>query len=243
MVFKQRPISQRAAQKGMNMNICIAGNGKLANALMSGLSKQCEITRWDDLRKTEKAEVYLIHAGSGRQLQECLHYCNETNSILIELSTGTLWPTMEIKCPVINCPNTAIPIVMMLNILREYGNDFQNYKIRIVESHQAGKKTAAGTALAMADSFSFPPEQIESIRNADDQRQIGIQEEYLHAHAYHKIIIEEEGCAIAIECKVLGHAAYTEGIKHLIAALRKKKLENRIYQIAEIMEMERRAKQ
>ncbi len=225
------------------MNICIAGNGKLANALVNDLSKQYKITRWDDLRKTEKAGVYLIHAGSGRQLQECLRYCNETGSILIELSTGTLWPTVEIKCPVINCPNTAIPIVKMLGILRQYGNDFKNYKIRIIESHQASKKTAAGTALAMADSFSFPPEQIESIRNADAQKQIGIPEEYLTAHAYHKIIIEDEGCEIALECKVFGHASYTKGIKHLIAALRKKKLENRIYQVAEIMEMERRAKQ
>ena len=154
----------------------------------------------------------------------------------MELSTGTNIEQLHNNCPVVICPNTAIPVLKMMKFINDYGKDFSQYKVRIIESHQKEKKTVAGTALVIAQAFNVPNERIESIRDNETQKNtLGIPEEHLNLHAYHQIIIEDIGCEIQIETKVLGHDAYVSGVKMIIDRINKMDLENKKYQVLEIL--------
>ena len=77
---------------------------------------------------------------------------------------------------------------------------------------------------------------IESIRDVNFQKKVlGIPEKYLDLHAYHKIIIEDEGCEINIETRAYGHSAYVSGIKEILEKSIKNELGNRIYQVFDII--------
>ena len=222
--------------KENKQTIIIAGSGKLAQSLINGFSQLSNMIKWDDFDKSIKNKNIVIHAGTGRQLQECLDYCNETKSVLLELSTGTNIEQLNNDCPVIICPNTAIPVLKMMKLINEYGKDFSQYKVRIIESHQKEKKTVAGTALVIAQALNVSNERVESIRDNETQKKtLGIPEEYLNLHAYHQIIIEDIGCEIKIETKVLGHDAYVSGVKMIVERINKMNLKNKKYQVTEIL--------
>ena len=216
--------------------IIIAGSGKLAQSLISGLGHTTHVIKWDDFDKSLKNKNIVIHAGTGRQLQEGLDYCNETQSVLMELSTGTNIEQLNNRCPVIICPNTAIPVLKIMKLINDYGKDYSQYRIKILESHQKEKKTVAGTALVLAQALNVPNDRIESIRDTEFQKNtLGLPDEYLDLHAYHQIIIEDIGCEIKIETKVLGHDAYVSGVKMIIDRINKMNLENKKYQVLEIL--------
>lgn len=218
------------------MKIIIVGNGKLSKSLTKGLAIRYSIAKWDDYDKSLNAKNIVIHTGSGRQLNECVGYCNRTNSILLELSTGTSINNYDIQCPVIVCPNTAIPILKLMYIINKYGKMFRKYKIKITESHQKNKNTIAGTAVDIARSLEVPITEIKSLRDIDVQKNlIGIPDQHLDLHAYHQIIIEDEGCEIKLETKVLGHLAYVSGIKEIIEIVKEKELHSKIYPIIDIL--------
>ena len=200
------------------MKILVVGSGKLANAILtSDLSFQsCEILKWESQLQSLNEKAIIVHAGSGRQLKECLDFCSKTKSVFIELSTGLETEKMESDFPLIICPNTSILVLKTLYMLKANGSHFENYEISITESHQSTKKTEAGTAYAFAHSLKFPPEQIISIRKSDIQEdQIGIPKEFLDKHAYHKIVIKDGNDEITIETKVLGHDSYANGVKKI----------------------------
>lgn len=79
------------------MNIFIVGSGKLANTILaSDLSfVSCNILKWESEYQNLEEKAILIHAGSGRQLKECIEFCSKTKSVLIELSTGQFVPDRE----------------------------------------------------------------------------------------------------------------------------------------------------
>jgi dihydrodipicolinate reductase len=222
--------------KENEQTIIIAGSGKLAQSLINGFSQTSNVIKWDNFDKSIKHKNIVIHTGSGRQLQECLDYCNESKSVLMELSTGTNIEQLHNNCPVVICPNTAIPVLKIIKLINDYGKDFSQYKVRIIESHQKEKKTVAGTAMVLAQALNVPNERIESIRDIEIQKNtLGIPEEYLNLHAYHKIIVEDIGCEIKIETKVLGHDAYVSGVKKIIDRIDKMNLKNKKYQVLEIL--------
>ena len=217
------------------MKVCIAGNGKLSSSIFVGLKEKYNPIKWElfDIKTDEK--IIVIHAGSGRQFEECIDYCNRTGSILMELSTGEKVSKYNIQCPIIVCPNTAMPILKMMNILKINGKTFSDNKVRIIESHQKDKNTVAGTAVEIAKALDIDNKEIESIRDIKDQLGIGIPKDYLNLHAYHKIIIEDEGCEIIIQLKVLGHDAYVKGVIKLIDLIANKNMENKIYNIIDLI--------
>jgi dihydrodipicolinate reductase len=220
------------------IKIFVAGSGKLANAILSsGLSFQsCEILKWDTRYKTLDEKAILVHAGSGRQLKECMEFCARTKSILIELSTGLETETMKSDFPLIICPNTSILVLKTLNMLKANGRSFENYSISITESHQSTKKTEPGTAYAFANSLKFPVDKIESVRDPELQKNvIGIPEEYLEKHAYHKIVIMDGNDEITIETKVMGHDSYAKGVKMIIETALINSLENRRYTVLDLI--------
>ena len=220
------------------IKIFVAGSGKLANAILnSGLSFQmCEIQKWDTHCQTLDEKAILVHAGSGRQLEECMEFCSKTKSIFIELSTGLKTETLNPDFPLIICPNTSILVLKTLNMLKANGRNFENYSISITESHQSTKKTEPGTAYAFANALKFPVDNIVSVRNPEMQRNIiGIPEEYLEKHAYHKIIIKDGSDEVTIETKVLGHDSYAKGVKLIIEAALINSLENRRYTVLDLI--------
>ena len=224
------------------MKIFIVGSGKLANALLTAdLSiESSEIVRWEAQDKTVSEKSIIVHAGSGRQLKEVFEFCSKTKSPFIELSTGLETETMEPDFPLIICPNTSMLLLKTLNMLKVYGSQFANYEISITESHQSAKKTEPGTAFAFAKSLNFPTDKITSVRDPEIQRnEIGIQEEYLEKHAYHKIVIRDGSDEVTIGTKVLGHDSYAKGVKAIIEMVLRTKMENRRYTILELNDKNR----
>lgn len=220
------------------IKIFVAGSGKLANAILnSDLSFQsCEILKWDTRYQMLDEKVILVHAGSGRQLKECVEFCDRTKSIFIELSTGLETEMLQPDFPLIICPNTSILVLKTLNMLKVNGRNFENYSISITESHQSTKKTEPGTAYAFANALKFSVDKIVSVRNPEmQQNKIGIPEEYLGKHAYHKIVIKDGNDEITIETKVLGHDSYAKGVKMIIEAALINSLENKRYTVLDLI--------
>ena len=90
--------------------------------------------------------------------------------------------------------------------------------------------------MAIAQALNVSNERVESIRDNETQKKtLGIPEEYLNLHAYHQIIIEDIGCEIKIETKVLGHDAYVSGVKMIVERINKMNLKNKKYQVTEIL--------
>ena len=220
------------------MKILVVGSGKLANAILtSDLSFQsCEMLKWESQHQSLNEKAIIVHAGSGRQLKECLDFCSKTKSVFIELSTGLETEKMESDFPLIICPNTSILVLKTLYMLETSGKHFENYEISITESHQSTKKTEAGTAYAFAHSLKFSPEQIISIRDPEiQQNKIGIPKEFLDKHAYHKIVIKDGNDEITIETKVLGHDSYANGVRKIIETVLKNSLANKKQTILDLI--------
>lgn len=221
------------------MKIFIVGSGKLASAILSApLSfPSCEVAQWESDFATTNEKAILVHAGSGRQLDECIGFCKKTGSIFIELSTGLPTESMAADFTLIVCPNTSILLLKTMNMLKLYGHHFSKDKISITESHQSAKKSVPGTAYNLAHSLNFPPADIQSIRSADTQlNEVGIPAAYLDKHAYHKIIIEDGPDQVIIETKVLGHDSYVNGVKKIIAAVLENSFEKRTYNVLELID-------
>ena len=221
------------------MRIFVVGMGKLANAILtSNISFQSsEIEKWESKHETLNEKAIIIHAGSGRQLKECFEFCEKTQSVFIELSTGLETETMKPNFPLVICPNTSILVLKTLCMIKANGKHFENYEILITESHQSTKETEPGTANTFANSLKVPLNKIKSIRNTELQlNTVGIPEEYLNKHAYHKIIIKDGNDEITIETKVLGHESYAKGTKTIIEAVIKNRFENKKYTILDLID-------
>nr|WP_242689149.1 dihydrodipicolinate reductase C-terminal domain-containing protein [Pedobacter sp. SYSU D00535] len=205
------------------MDIVVVGAGKLAQAIInSDLSlENCNVIQWELFNEKEgSARAILVHAGSGRQLDEAIEFCRRTKSVFIELSTGLKTEHLSPDFPLIICPNTSILLLKTIKLLSLAGPYFSTEKIRIIESHQESKTSAPGTAYKIAEALNVPLGEIESVRNSDVQlNQIGIPKEFLDRHAYHKIIVGQGSEQISIETKVLGHDSYVSGIRRIIGAV------------------------
>jgi len=221
------------------MKIYVVGSGKLANAIVtSSISLQAgEILKWEMPDQSSNEQAVVVHAGSGRQLQECIEFCERTKSVFVELSTGLETETMTPAFPLVVCPNTSILVLKTLHMLKANGGSFAGYEISITESHQSAKRTEPGTAYAFARSLKFPVDKVVSVRDPGVQQgEIGIPREYLERHAYHKIVIKDGRDEVTIETKVLGHESYAKGVNAIVEAVLKHELENRRYTVLDLIE-------
>jgi dihydrodipicolinate reductase len=221
------------------MKIFIVGSGKLANAILSSqlTFQSCEVLKWEKQYQILNEKTIILHAGSGRQLKECIEFCARTKSPFIELSTGSETELMKPDFPLIICPNTSILVLKTLCMLKTYGRYFENYDISITESHQFSKKTKPGTACALADSLKIPTDKIVSIREPEiQQNEIGIPQAYLDKHAYHRIDIKDGNEEVTIETKVLGHDSYAKGIKVIIEMVLTYNFDNKKYSILDLID-------
>lgn len=220
------------------MQIIIVGAGKLASELLHSLeiAPSHQLVSWPEKAPTAAPSV-VVHAGSGRELNDAIAYCRETHSPLIELSTGSKVETEHLEFPVILCPNTNILMLKFMSMLATSGRLFQGYEIRLTESHQARKTSVPGTAVAMAQALGLSHGDIRSVRDPQEQRTaLQIPKEHLERHAYHQIVIEDPVCRVTMETRVCGASPYADGVAKIISAILTNKLEDRLYRINEFIE-------
>lgn len=127
-------------------------------------------------------------------------------------------------------PNMAKQIVglqaMMERMAEDFPGLFEGYKLNVVESHQVTKADTSGTAKAIVSSLNQMglKETIEEatlIRTVEEQKQMGIPDEFLTGHAYHTYNIDSEDGSVHFEFQhnVLGRSVYAEGTADAVAFL------------------------
>jgi dihydrodipicolinate reductase len=220
------------------MQVLIVGSGKLAAELLNELSLGAPLTvrRWSTASAVQGHSI-VVHAGSGRELDDVSAYCRETGSVLIELATGSNLEMATSGFPVILCPNTNILMLKFMNMLAKSGKMFKGYHIELTESHQAEKRSAPGTAITIAQSLGLSAKDVVSVRDLEEQlTALRIPAEHLGRHAVHTILIEDAACRISLETRVYGASPYADGVAKIIAAVVSRQLENRVYAIDEFAE-------
>src|SRR6476469_8602907 len=108
------------------MKVYIVGSGKLANAILSAdiSFPSGRILKWETSYQSLTEKAILVHAGSGRQLSECISFCRRTHSVLIELSTGLETEKIDPDFTLIVCPNISILLLKILNVVKKFGHYF-----------------------------------------------------------------------------------------------------------------------
>ncbi|CAM4401876.1 hypothetical protein F901_01104 [Acinetobacter dispersus] len=111
-------------------NVYIIGSGKLANELLKGLdfNQEYKVFAWADRNNNETEIAIVVHAGSGRELNEAVSYCKQTGSTLIELSTDIDYKQDYLDIPVVLCPNTNILMLKFMNMIEKVGKISANIK-------------------------------------------------------------------------------------------------------------------
>ena len=200
--------------------VLIVGRGRLAAELLQGL-KGLGIARvrpWEEREGAGSGPCMVVHAGSGRELDEVFDYCAKGGAVLLDLSTaGSRYPE-PLAFPVVVCPNVNMPMLSFMAMVRQSAGLFRGLDIGISESHQASKKTSPGTAVHLARSLGVPEAAIRSERDPQVQREVlGIPEEFLDRHAYHEIVIRDGQAEIRMQTRVLGKSAYASGLARVVA--------------------------
>ena len=146
-------------------------------------------------------------------------------------------------------PNMAKQIVGLQAMLEwaseEFPGLFSGYHLDVVESHQVTKADTSGTAKAIVKSFNKMglQETIDEatlIRTVDEQKQMGIPEEYLTGHAYHTYSIDSSDKNVHFEFQhnVLGRSVYGEGTADAVAFLNQQELKegSNLYNMIDVLQ-------
>lgn len=224
--------------KDYEMQVFIAGTGKLATELLDKLSstKEYSVSPWPGDAAAEGRAI-VVHAGSGREINNISSFCGRTSSVLVELATGSSLEASNPKFPVVFCPNTNILMLKFMCMLERAGSLFKGSEIHITESHQSSKTSVPGTAVSIANALGVCSSDITSVRNASQQiADIGIPQEHLARHAFHRIQIHDGPCSVSMETRVYGNSPYASGVQQIIAAIQRMALEARVYSINEFIE-------
>lgn len=221
------------------MVIVVVGAGKLAQELLAYFKTQpaCQALSWAELGGRDMAGAVLVHAGSGRELDEVMAYCSRNHRTLLELSTGSEIERRQLDFPVVLCANTNILMLKVMAMLAGHGHLFADYERQLTESHQAGKTSTPGTAVELAASIGLSEGDITSVRDpATQQGALQIPSEHLGRHAFHRIVIRDGLSSVMLETKVLGPAPYAQGVAQIVAAVQAHPLEDRLYKVIELIE-------
>jgi len=150
-------------------------------------------------------------------------------------------------CAVI-APNMAKQIVafqaMIEYAAKTFPDVFKGYKLEIKESHQKGKADTSGTAKAMVNYFNklgipFSAEQIIMIRDPEEQKKMGVPDEYLGGHGWHTYTLKSADDTVLFEFthNVNGRDIYAAGTIDAIRYLDEKikqGYKGRVYSMADV---------
>ncbi len=219
------------------LQVLIVGSGKLARELLEGLAGPHihSVLPWAEREAAWSGRRVVVHAGSGREMADVLSFCARHQLVLIELATTGALAGIEPSFPVVICANTNILMLKFMAMLHAQGHLFAGYDIRVLESHQASKKSAPGTAISLARALNVPTEEIVSVRDPLAQEQLGIPAHHHARHAYHHITITDGAVELVLETKVLGQTPYAAGLAGIVDAVRARNLEPRTYDVLELI--------
>ncbi len=217
--------------------VLIVGSGKLARELLASLASPHihRVLPWTERDAAWSGRRIVVHAGSGREIGDVLSFCARHQLVLIELATTGALAGIEPSFPVVICANTNMLMLKFMAMLHAQGHLFAGYDIRVLESHQASKKSAPGTAISLARSLNVATEEIVSVRDPLAQEQLGIPARHHARHAYHQITITDGPVELVLETKVLGQAPYAAGLAGIVDGLRARNLEPRPYDVLELI--------
>ena len=218
--------------------VLIVGSGKLASELLENLQSQriSAVLPWAKKDEPYEGKRIVVHAGSGRQLDDVVTFCFRTNSVLIELSTNEKLDRSKSSFPTIVCPNINILMLKFMAMLQSHGPQFKEYEKTILESHQSTKTSKPGTAINLANSLAVLTNRIISVRDpVVQENKLGIPSAFLPRHAYHRISIVDTNVSITLETKVLGQAPYSAGLAQIIEGICGRQLEPRIYDVLDLI--------
>lgn len=220
------------------MNVYIAGAGKLATELLAhmAIDPPFRVRPWAAAHLVAEPSI-VLHAGSGRELDDVLAFCERSQSVLVELATGSDWQALVPACAVVMCPNTNILMLKFMAMLRRGGPLFAGCRVAITESHQSGKTSTPGTAVAMAEALGMPAREIVSVRDPGQQQSaLRIPPEHLHRHAVHLVSIEDDACTVSLQTRVYGDSPYAEGVGRIVRSIRADPLPRGVHQIEALVE-------
>ena len=220
------------------MEIIVVGAGRMAREILSAFRGPLaiEVTEWANAADFAKPSI-VVHAGSGRELEAVIAFCERTNSTLVEVATGSAIENRDVRFPVVLCPNTNILMLKFMVMMARSGDLFKGYQIQLTESHQAAKTSTPGTAVGVAHSLGLPSAEIRSVRDPVEQSEVlGIPAEHLSRHAYHHIEIQDGQTSLTLETRVFDKAPYAVGVAKIVAAIRSHPLDPRLYNVIEFIE-------
>jgi len=226
-------------EKVGGLQVLIVGSGKLATELLENLhsSSISSVLPWAQRDTTWSGCRIIVHAGSGREIEDVVSFCSSQHLLLVELSTTKNLENANPIFPVVICPNTNILMLKFMAMLQSQGSLFSEYEKSVIESHQANKKSEPGTAISIARSLGVSRDEITSVRDPlIQERQIGIPYEHLSRHAYHKISITDGNVGIVFETRVLGKAPYASGLAKILDGICKRDLEPGKHDIFELVQ-------
>jgi len=175
-------------------------------------------------------------------------YCNRGMSFVLG-TTGADRAKIEARvrnsdvCCVIS-PNMAGEIVGFQAMIKYLGENFpglfKSYSFEIEESHQHGKKDVSGTALRMLEDFArlgVEVKEIKKIREVEKQREIGVPEEHLEGHAWHRYTIRSDSVMLEFRHNVNGREVYAKGTEQAVIYLDKKVREGNRKQVYSMIDV------
>jgi dihydrodipicolinate reductase len=218
--------------------IVIIGNGKLADSILSNLCKYTVIKseKYSSTGIFDKDTVF-VHIGSGREFEESLNIAIKCKSSYIQAATGkeySLEPPENITIKFLHAPNLDTNIIKLIHWLKIGRNLFQNEEISLKESHQSEKKSKPGTAIKFAEYLGINENDIVSIRDKSNQKELKIKT--LDHHAYHEINIGDCNSSIKIETKIEGAISYSKGLAKIVECI--DKLEIGKHEIEELVSLQ-----
>lgn len=217
--------------------VLVVGQGKLAAELLSGLGGQCveRVLPWAERESRGSGSCMVVHAGSGRELEDVVGFCAKTLSPLLELSTSGRRLPLSPVFPIVVCPNVNMQMLSFMAMVKQAAGYFQGQDIEITESHQTTKSTKPGTAIHLAGSLGVAEDSIRSIRDQKVQKALGIPDEFLDRHAYHEVLIKGGDVEIRLETRVLGKSAYASGLNKLIDIIARNPLSAGVHDVVDLV--------
>ncbi|XP_021764415.1 4-hydroxy-tetrahydrodipicolinate reductase 2, chloroplastic-like [Chenopodium quinoa] len=141
----------------------------------------------------------------------------------------------------------VVAFLAAMEIMAEqFPGAFSGYSLQVMESHQANKKDASGTAKAVISCFQklgvdFDMDQIQLIRDPELQvEMVGVPKEHVSGHAFHMYHLTSPDQTVSFEFQhnVCGRSIYAEGTVDAALFLAKKvqsKATKRIYNMIDVL--------
>jgi 4-hydroxy-tetrahydrodipicolinate reductase len=197
------------------MKYALIGNGKTGQVILDSLPQKdvvavCNIDNPASADKLRQADVGIVFV-PGVAMGDLMPVLFESRIPMVIGTTGYVWPKeldqklKNLKTPWIIGQNFSIG----LNVMRYFSERIKvalnalrpgQLRLGIAETHHVHKLDApSGTALYLAKTLDFPPEDIKSIREGE-------------VKGMHTVVYDWPNDRLSLTHEVLDRAAFAEGV-------------------------------